>query len=81
MRYPKFWIYIITAIVAAMIAACLCSCNQTRQTRTTENINGTTFDVIVIDSCEYLIGSALYEGYMAHKGNCKYCEQRHKHKR
>ena len=81
MRYPKFWIYIIAAIVAAMIAACLCSCNQTRQTRTIENINGTTFDVIVIDSCEYLIGSALYEGYMAHKGNCKYCEQRHKYKR
>jgi hypothetical protein len=81
MRYPKFWIYIIAAIVAAMIVACLCSCNQTRQTRTVENIKGTTFDVIVIDSCEYLIGSALYEGYMAHKGNCKYCEQRHMYKR
>ena len=63
MKYPKFWIYIIAAIVAAMIVACLCSCEPTRQTRTIENVSGTC---------------AGYKGYMAHKGNCKYCEQRHK---
>ena len=28
MKYPKFWIYIIAAIVAAMIVACLCSCKN-----------------------------------------------------
>jgi hypothetical protein len=28
MKYPKFWIYIIAAIVAAMIVACLCSCEN-----------------------------------------------------
>ena len=78
MKYPKFWIYIIAAIVAAMIVACLCSCEPTRQTRTIENVSGTCFDVIVIDSCEYVIGGAGYKGYMAHKGNCKYCEQRRK---
>lgn len=38
--------------------------------------------IIVIDSCEYLIGSK-YEpgtgyGYLAHKGNCKYCAERRK---
>lgn len=76
MKYPKFWIYIIAAIVAAMIFCCLCSCNGTTKTRTTENINGTTFDVIEVDSCEYLITTFSYQGYMAHKGNCKYCEQR-----
>ena len=77
MKYPKFWIYVIAAIVAAMIAACLCSCERALQTRTIENINGTCFDVIEIDSCEYVIANAGYKGYMAHKGNCKYCEQRH----
>lgn len=76
MKYPKFWIYIEAAIVAAMIVACLCSC--TRQPRTIENVGGSTFDVIEIDGCEYVIGSAGYKGYMAHKGNCKYCEQRRK---
>ena len=28
MRYPKFRIYIIAAIVAAMIVVCLCSCEN-----------------------------------------------------
>ena len=76
MKYPKFWIYVIAAIVAAMIVACLCSCNLTRQTRTIQNVGGTTFDVIEVDSCEYIIGNIGYKGYMAHKGNCKYCAKR-----
>ena len=37
---------------------------------------------VVIDSCEYLIGSisAGYGGYgyLSHKGNCKYCAERRK---
>ena len=38
--------------------------------------------IVVIDSCEYLIGSR-YEpsvgyGYLSHKGNCKYCAERRK---
>ncbi len=38
--------------------------------------------VIVIDSCEYIIGrnSTGYAGYgyLSHKGNCKYCAERRK---
>ena len=39
--------------------------------------------VVVIDSCEYLIGhdlAASYRGYgyLSHKGNCKYCAERRK---
>ena len=52
----------------------LCSC--VKEPRTVTNVGGTSFDVIEIDSCEYVIGSAPYKGYMAHKGNCKYCKQR-----
>lgn len=44
------------------------------------------FDVIVIDSCEYLIKTekrgagdwSTRSGYLAHKGNCKFCEERRK---
>ena len=44
------------------------------------------FQVIVIDSCEYLIKERRetrgYNGYgwgfMSHKGNCKFCEERRK---
>ena len=62
-------------IVAVLM---LTACNETTKTRTTENIDGTTFDVIEVDSCEYLVATRGYHGYMALKGNCKYCEQRRK---
>lgn len=38
--------------------------------------------VVIIDSCEYLIGSRTvgYQGYgyLSHKGNCKYCAEHRK---
>ena len=38
--------------------------------------------VVVIDSCEYLIGNTSCAdkgyGYLTHKGNCKYCAERRK---
>ena len=42
------------------------------------------FRVIVIDSCEYLIKSeekgasywSTHAGFMSHKGNCRFCEER-----
>ena len=36
------------------------------------------YNVEVIDSCEYLVRHSGYSGYMAHKGNCKFCEERRK---
>lgn len=43
-----------------------------------ERLNG--FDIVVVDSCEYLIKSrtAGYSGYgyFAHKGNCRFCKER-----
>ena len=40
--------------------------------------DGGGYNVVVIDSCEYLVRQSGYSGYMAHKGNCKFCEIRHK---
>ena len=34
------------------------------------------FGICVYDSCEYLIAMNGYEGFLAHKGNCKYCKER-----
>lgn len=46
------------------------------------NDEPTMLRVVVIDSCEYLIGrySIGYKGYgyLSHKGNCKYCAERRK---
>jgi hypothetical protein len=67
----KTFLTIVTVLI-------LTACNGITKTRTTENIDGTTFDIIEVDSCEYLVATRAYRGYMAHKGNCKYCEQRRK---
>ena len=66
------------AILIIIALLMLTACNETRKTKTIDNVSGTAFDVIEVDSCEYVIGSFGYKGYMAHKGNCKYCEQRRK---
>ena len=46
------------------------------------NSNTVDLHVVVIDSCEYLIGSGRESyagyGYLSHKGNCKYCAERRK---
>jgi len=31
------------------------------------------FTIIEIGGCEYIAKDAGYNGYLAHKGNCKYC--------
>jgi hypothetical protein len=31
---------------------------------------------ITYDSCEYVMGADAYRGVLAHKGNCKFCEER-----
>ena len=40
------------------------------------------FNIVVIDSCEYLKrcepGAYAGYGYLAHKGNCRYCVERRK---
>ena len=42
----------------------------------------TSLRVVIIDSCEYIIGRNLIGdkgyGYLSHKGNCKYCAERRK---
>lgn len=43
-----------------------------------ERLSG--FNIVVIDSCEYLIMSkSVYQagyGYFSHKGNCRFCKER-----
>lgn len=29
-----------------------------------------------MDSCEYLLRVSFYQGYLAHKGNCRFCKER-----
>ena len=34
------------------------------------------FATLTYDSCEYTFKTTGYKGFLAHKGNCKYCEER-----
>ena len=59
MKYPKFWIYVIAAIVAAMIAACLLSCNNMKRPD-----NGHDYDLEPMQSTA-----------MRHSPNCRKCKE------
>lgn len=43
-----------------------------------QTMEGNGYNTEIIDSCEYLVRHEGYYGYMAHKGNCKFCEERRK---
>ena len=63
--------------VVSMFTLSGCYQNNIKPTRLIEN-----YEVVVIDSCEYIFysekrGHSGY-GFMAHKGNCKFCEKRNK---
>ena len=90
-------IFILFAIAISMIACSSGSKHDTNvyhKTERTDDVyrvpvihmseenNTVNLRVVVIDSCEYLVGntSSGYAGYgyLTHKGNCKYCAERRK---
>ena len=34
------------------------------------------FATLTYDSCEYVFKTAGYKGFLAHKGNCRFCKER-----
>jgi hypothetical protein len=63
-----------------LICLMLFSCFENEQEFQEKMGGWKDYAVIVIDSCEYIVkssanGSQGY-GYMAHKGNCRYCKER-----
>lgn len=59
------------ALTALMMVGCDVKQSSTN-TETSENINRLGYDVIVLDNCEYILGYRK----IAHKGNCRFCEER-----
>lgn len=66
-----------TLIICLLFAIIVISCGNATSKVTSSN-TGCEFEVIEIDSCEYLMRTAGYMGYFSHKGNCKYCIERAK---
>ena len=60
------------ALLATIMVGCKESTNNDRNYATCER--GYTYEVLVIDSCEYFRSSYI----LAHKGNCRYCAERNR---
>lgn len=69
---------IILALVTLMMVGCKYKTDA--EIEEAKRLNG--YNIVVIDSCEYLekSKSAGYYGfgYLAHKGNCRFCTERRK---
>ncbi len=63
-------------VLLLIIAAALTGCRA--QPKVTHDSKDDAFTIIEFDSCEYIMRSTGYHGYLAHKGNCKYCAERNK---
>lgn len=67
---------ILLALAALMMVGC--EYKTDAEIEEAKRLNG--FNIVVIDSCEYLKNddAAGYHGfgYFAHKGNCRFCKER-----
>ena len=41
-----------------------------------KDANNYTWEVVTIDSCEYIVDYSKYSSGMSHKGNCRFCQER-----
>lgn len=77
------FILVLTLLVSSCEQETVNNVEQTyRDNKSIEIFNNVHYQIVVIDSCEYIIGKDDY-GYnggffLSHKGNCKYCENRNK---
>lgn len=60
-------------ILLAFTALMMVGCDQQQLAN---GITKDDFGVCVYDSCEYLIAAHGYRGFLAHKGNCRFCKER-----
>lgn len=60
-------------ILLALTALMMVGCDQQK---IADDVTKKDFGVCIYDSCEYVIGIHGYEGFLAHKGNCRFCKER-----
>ena len=69
-----FWIWIIIFVFCLIFGIQKCSDSNSD----IQDKSGDGYNVVIVDSCEYIRHHEGYSGYMAHKGNCKFCAIRQK---
>lgn len=66
----------VMCIILCIVVVVVINCRS--QKDIAKSVTSDDFAVIEYDSCEYIIRDVPYKGFLAHKGNCKYCEKRNK---
>ena len=61
---------ILLALTALMMVGCI---SDSEEAKIYENDG---FATLTYDSCEYVFKTAGYKGFLAHKGNCRFCKER-----
>ena len=61
---------ILLALTALMMVGCI---SDEEEASIYENDG---FATLTYDSCEYVFKTAGYKGFLAHKGNCRFCQER-----
>lgn len=59
-------------LILALTAIIMVGCDYQNPDGSYNTSNNLYLETIVIDSCEYVKGYCM----LAHKGNCKYCQER-----
>ena len=65
--------YLLLTIISILLISC------DKREIVTNRIDSIQNNITIMeyDSCEYLVSGLGYSQMMTHKGNCKFCEQRH----
>ena len=58
------------ALTALMMVGC------SNQNNIAKSVEEGDFSTIEYGSCEYLLRVSVYKGFLAHKGNCRFCKER-----
>lgn len=70
-------------LILTTLAIVSCDNRTEAEIKEVEHLDG--FNIIIVDSCEYLIKREIISiqassiqgyGYFAHKGNCRFCKER-----
>jgi len=73
---------IILFLLSFLLSSCNFNENKNSSFKLKNNDNDITFtnyEIIVIDSCEYILYQSTYNyKEITHKGNCKFCAERRK---
>jgi len=56
-------------VLLALAALMMTGCNKS-----TNSVDG--YDIVIIDSCEYIRNENFYGCVIVHKGNCHFCQER-----